>query len=184
MTSKKRTTPVYAPRLVTPPPLLLTDVSASEWLGRISSELQCPIDEHRGRCVKTAQPQPRLLPAHVEGDIRNAVLYIEVIGPLDLRCIFRMQAIAGAVDQPLVASRIHLEGVTRIFDSGVAALVILLRVLAEKGIRWIYVDGIGSRPATRLDRLDQRLRLAALGQIGEGTGSTHGIGDSLIDMHG
>ena len=182
---------MHAPRLVTLPPLLLTGMSASEWLQRISSQLHRLSDTHRRLRINPAQShqhqqqtQAATHPADIDEDIRNAVLYIDVVGPLDLRCIFRMLAIVRAIDQPLIASRINLEGVTRIFDSGIAALIILVRALTEKGIGWIYVDDIGSCLAGCTDRLDQRLRLTAFGQIGDGTGSAHGISDGLIEMHG
>lgn len=55
---------------------------------------------------------------------------------------------------------------------------------AQAGIGWIGLKRIGSHPADFSDSLDQRLGLSALGQVGDSSGSAHGVGDGLIGVHG
>jgi ABC-type transporter Mla MlaB component len=134
---------MVAPRLL---PLLLPPSSLhaarpGEWFERISPPLHRLGEALRRSPSETTLLEAGTLAADIDYDVRHAVLHIQVFGPLDLRCVLRMKAIAAAVDETVVASRIGLCGVTRVFDSGIAALMILIRALAEKGITWIRVDG-------------------------------------------
>ncbi|MCK7580410.1 MAG: hypothetical protein MZV65_35375, partial [Chromatiales bacterium] len=70
---------------------------------------------------------------------RNAVLHIKISGPLDLRCASRLLAIARAADDSVVACRLGLSGVTQVFDSGLATLMLLTKILASHGIGRISI---------------------------------------------
>lgn len=89
---------------------------------------------------RVAQETPPDRPAVIEYGVRNGVLSIELSGPLDLRCAFRLLAIAGALDDAVIACRLSLLGVTQVYDSGLAVLLLLIKVLAEKGVSWVRID--------------------------------------------
>jgi len=80
--------------------------------------------------------------ADIAYDVHKGDLCITVKGPLDLRCIFRFLAIARAVEDGIAACRLNLEGVTWVFDSGIAALILLAKALTRKGIDKIRIDGL------------------------------------------
>lgn len=73
---------------------------------------------------------------------RNAVLHIKISGPLDLRCASRLLAIARAADDSVVACRLGLSGVTQVFDSGLATLMLLTKILAAHGIGRISIEDL------------------------------------------
>lgn len=84
---------------------------------------------------------------------RNAVLHIKISGPLDLRCASRLLAIARAADDSVVACRLGLSGVTQVFDSGLATLMLLTKILASHGIGRISIDSLGEsqiKPTRRI----------------------------------
>jgi ABC-type transporter Mla MlaB component len=133
-----------APRLLTLPlpPSSLNASRPGEWFESISPPL------HRLREALSRSPpettthtQTGTLAAEIDYDVRNAVLHIQVFGPLNLRCALRMRSIAAAVDETLIAAHIRLAGVTRVFDSGIAALMVLVKALADRGIGWVCIDG-------------------------------------------
>jgi hypothetical protein len=120
---------------------LFDTMSSRDWLRTVSGYLSRLHHDRRlaqGEALSATPP-----PAAIHHHVRRGVLYIDVSGPLDLRCTFRMLAIARGIDAPIVACRLGLLGVTRVFDSGVAALMLLVQVLASKGVSWIWVNGLG-----------------------------------------
>ncbi|NBC48754.1 MAG: hypothetical protein GVY22_12325 [Gammaproteobacteria bacterium] len=124
------------------PVLHLFDTKNSgDWLQTLSVYLCRLRHDHRlaqGDTLSSAPP-----PAAIHHHVRQGVLYIEVFGPLDLRCTFRMLAIARSADEHVAACRLGLLGVTSVFDSGIAALMLLVKVLAGRSVSWIWVSGLG-----------------------------------------
>lgn len=86
--------------------------------------------------------EPSNLAADIDYDIMDNCLCIYITGPLDLRCAFRLLAIAQAVDDSITQSVLDLTGVTQIFDSGVAALILLTQELTKRGILGIRTQGL------------------------------------------
>ncbi|MGB7550437.1 MAG: hypothetical protein WBM15_02610, partial [Chromatiaceae bacterium] len=60
--------------------------------------------------------------------------------PLDLRCIFQLIAIGKTADESITSCVLDLRGVNKIFDSGVAALILLARELTERGVGHIHIQ--------------------------------------------
>mgnify|MGYP001765407326 CR=1 FL=1 len=88
------------------------------------------------------------LAADIDYDIDNGVLSIAVRGPLDLRCTTRLLAISRAADDSIASCRLILDGVTRVFDSGIAALILLAKVLTHRGVDRIRIEGLDlNRPS-------------------------------------
>ena len=83
------------------------------------------------------------------------MLHIKVSGPLDLRCASRLLAIARTVDDSVVACRLGLAGVTQVFDSGLATLILLTKTLASRGIGWISIEDLGPTLATSPNRFEE-----------------------------
>ena len=88
------------------------------------------------------------LAADIDYDIHDGVLSIAVRGPLDLRCTTRLLAISRAADDSIASCRLILDGVTRVFDSGIAALILLAKVLTHRGVDRIRIEGLDlNRPS-------------------------------------
>jgi ABC-type transporter Mla MlaB component len=79
--------------------------------------------------------------ADLDYDIQEGVLHIRIRGPLDLRCIFQLIAIGKSADEGITSCVLDLTGVNKVFDSGVAALILLARELTERGVGRIHVQG-------------------------------------------
>lgn len=118
-------------------------VSLSEWPHTVRTSLR-ELAKAGARMIAEAEPRPSHLPPVIDHDRRNGLLTIEITGPLDLRSAFRLLEIADTVDDTVVACRLGLDGVTRVFDSGVAAVMALINALTKKGVSWICIDGPGS----------------------------------------
>lgn len=73
--------------------------------------------------------------------IQDGVLRIDVSGPMDLRCVFRLLRIGQAVDDSISECVLDLTNVDRVFDSGVAALILLSKELMIRGVKTIRIDG-------------------------------------------
>ncbi len=88
------------------------------------------------------------LAADIDYDIDNGVLSIAVRGPLDLRCTTRLLAISRAADESIASCRLILDEVTRVFDSGIAALILLAKALTHRGVDRIRIEGLDlNRPS-------------------------------------
>lgn len=83
--------------------------------------------------------------AELDYSIEQGTLRIGVCGPLDLRCLFRLLGIGQAVDDSISECLIDLRGVDRVFDSGIAALVLLARELTTRGVARIRILGLSDR---------------------------------------
>ena len=86
--------------------------------------------------------EDRDIPADIAYELRDSVLRIKVSGPLDLRCTSRLLAIARAVDDSVSACHLILSEVTQVYDSGLAALILLTKHLAEHGIGWVCIEDL------------------------------------------
>ncbi|HSO84490.1 STAS domain-containing protein [Thiocapsa sp.] len=86
--------------------------------------------------------------ADLDYEIDDGVLRIRIDGPLDLRCAFALLLIGQAVDESIDACTLDLTGVDRIFDSGIAALVLVARELKQKGVEQIRIHGLDLHSAT------------------------------------
>lgn len=86
--------------------------------------------------------EPSNLAADIDYDIADHCLRIHIGGPLDLRCAFRLMAIAQAVDDSISQAVLDLTGVTQIFDSGVAALILFAKELTKRGVSGIRTQGL------------------------------------------
>ncbi len=80
--------------------------------------------------------------ADLDYSINQGTLQIAVMGPLDLRCVFRLLGIGQAVDDSISTCLIDLTGVSKVFDSGIAALVLLARELTKRGVEKIRIRGL------------------------------------------
>ncbi|CRI63482.1 hypothetical protein THIOKS11330005 [Thiocapsa sp. KS1] len=80
--------------------------------------------------------------AALEYDIDDGLLQIRIDGPLDLRCAFALLRIGQTVDESIGACTLDLTGVDRIFDSGIAALALVLRELKRNGVGRIRIHGL------------------------------------------
>jgi len=87
------------------------------------------------------------LAADIDYEVQDGLLRIRVAGPLDARCTSRLLAIGRAVDDSISACRLSLGGVTRVLDSGIAALKLLARALTRKGVG-IRLEGLDLDQAT------------------------------------
>lgn len=81
------------------------------------------------------------LAADLDYDIQDGVLYIRIRGPLDLRCTFQLIAIGKTAGEGIRHCVLDLTGVNKIFDSGVAALILLARELTERGVGRLHIQG-------------------------------------------
>jgi ABC-type transporter Mla MlaB component len=81
-------------------------------------------------------------PANLEYDIDEGILHIRIDGPLDLRCAFALLLIGRTVDDSIEACTLDLTGVDQVFDSGIAALVLVARELKNKGVEEIRMHGL------------------------------------------
>lgn len=86
--------------------------------------------------------------ADLNYEIDDGHLRIRIEGSLDLRCAFALLLIGQAVDASIDACTLDLTGVDRIFDSGIAALVLVTRALKDKGVERIRIDGLDLESAT------------------------------------
>jgi ABC-type transporter Mla MlaB component len=86
--------------------------------------------------------------ADLDYEIDDGHLQIRIDGPLDLRCAFALLLIGQTVDKSIVACTLDLTSVDRIFDSGIAALVLVTRALKEKGVKKIRIHGLDLDSAT------------------------------------
>ncbi|NCA70238.1 MAG: hypothetical protein EOM91_09030 [Sphingobacteriia bacterium] len=91
--------------------------------------------------------------ADLDYRIEEGTLRIHVFGPLDLRCVFRLLGIGRAVDDSIRECLIDLSGVSRVFDSGVAALVLFAHELTKSGVAKIRIRGYELRSASLLPYL-------------------------------
>lgn len=80
--------------------------------------------------------------ADLDYEIDDGLLRIRIDGSLDLRCAFALLLIGQAVDESIDACTLDLTGVDRIFDSGIATLVLLTRALKDKGVEQIRIHGL------------------------------------------
>jgi ABC-type transporter Mla MlaB component len=80
--------------------------------------------------------------AEVDYRVNDGTLHIQVEGPLDLRCLFRLICIGQAVDDSISECVLDLTGVDQIFDSGLAALLVLSKELTQRGVERIRIQGI------------------------------------------
>ena len=80
--------------------------------------------------------------AALEYDIDDGLLQIRIDGPLDLRCAFALLRIGQTVDESIDACTFDLTGADRIFDSGIAALALVLRELKRNGVGRIRILGL------------------------------------------
>lgn len=81
-------------------------------------------------------------PANLEYDIDEGILRIRIDGPLDLRCAFALLLIGRTVDDSIEACTLDLTGVDQVFDSGIAALILVARELRRKGVGQIRMHGL------------------------------------------
>jgi ABC-type transporter Mla MlaB component len=93
-----------------------------------------------------AQPDRRVQgtnpPANLDYEIDEGILRIRIDGPLDLRCAFALLLIGRTVDDSIDACTLDLTGVDQVFDSGIAALVLVARELTRKGVGEIRIHGL------------------------------------------
>jgi ABC-type transporter Mla MlaB component len=80
--------------------------------------------------------------AEIDYRVNDGTLHIQVEGPLDLRCLFRLICIGQAVDDSISECVLDLTGVDQVFDSGLAALLVLSRELTRRGVERIRIQGI------------------------------------------
>jgi ABC-type transporter Mla MlaB component len=80
--------------------------------------------------------------ADLDYEIDHGHLQIRIDGPLDLRCAFALLLIAQTVDESIHACTLDITSVDRIFDSGIAALVLVTRALKTKGVEQIRIHGL------------------------------------------
>ncbi|UHD17060.1 STAS domain-containing protein [Thiocapsa bogorovii] len=107
-------------------------------------------DDRRGGTKQTGNRNPRIAApaADLDYEIEDGHLRIRIDGPLDLRCAFALSLIGQTVDESIDACTFDLTSVDRIFDSGIAALVLVARQLQEKGVEQIRIHGIDLDSAT------------------------------------
>ncbi|WP_296810741.1 hypothetical protein [Thiocapsa sp.] len=86
--------------------------------------------------------------ADLDYEIDDGHLHIRIDGSLDLRCAFTLLLIGQTVDESIDACTLDLTGVDRIFDSGIAALVLVTRELKGKGVEQIRIYGLDLDSAT------------------------------------
>ena len=86
--------------------------------------------------------------ADLDYEIHDGHLRIRIDGSLDLRCAFALLLMGQAVDESIDACTLDLTGVDRIFDSGIAALVLVARALKDKGVEQIRIYGLDIDSAT------------------------------------
>lgn len=86
--------------------------------------------------------------ADLDYEVDDGLLRIRIDGPLDLRCAFSLLLIGQTVDDSIDACTLDLTGVDRIFDSGIAALVLVARALKAKGVEQIRIYGLDLDSAT------------------------------------
>ena len=94
------------------------------------------------RPTAMAQPEDRDIPADIVYELRDSVLRIKVFGSLDLCCIFCLLVIARAVDDSVSACHLVFSEVTQVYDSGLAALILLTKHLAENGVGWVCIEDL------------------------------------------
>jgi ABC-type transporter Mla MlaB component len=80
--------------------------------------------------------------AEVDYRLKDGTLHIQIEGPLDLRCLFRLICIGQAVDDSIFECVLDLTGVDQVFDSGLAALLVLSKELTRRGVERIRIQGI------------------------------------------
>ncbi|NCC28337.1 MAG: hypothetical protein EOM22_09385 [Gammaproteobacteria bacterium] len=86
--------------------------------------------------------------ADLDYEIDDGHLHIRIDGSLDLRCAFALLLIGQAVDESIDACTLDLTSVDRIFDSGIAALVLVAKALKDKGVAQIRIRGLDLESAT------------------------------------
>ncbi|EGV20360.1 STAS domain-containing protein [Thiocapsa marina] len=99
---------------------------------------------------RTGDPAPRIATpaADLEYEVDDGHLSIRIEGPLDLRCAFALLLIGQTVDESIDTCTLDLTSVDPIFDSGIAALVLVTRELKEKGVERIRIHGLDLDSAT------------------------------------
>lgn len=99
---------------------------------------------------RTSNRNPRIATpaADLDYEIEDGHLQIRIDGSLDLRCAFALLLIGQTVDGSINACTLDLTGVDRIFDSGIAVLVLVTRELKEKGVEQIRIHGLDLDSAT------------------------------------
>jgi len=128
----RQSLPSYAPH---------TDDQPDQSVGALSLG-QSRAGRAQGSAAGAEDQQEALgLAADIEYDVHEGVLRILVEGPLDLRCTSRLLAIGQAVDESITACRLSLGGVTRVFDSKIAALILLAKALTRKGVG-LRIEGL------------------------------------------
>jgi ABC-type transporter Mla MlaB component len=80
--------------------------------------------------------------ADLDYEIDDGHLRIRIDGPLDLRCAFALLLIGQTVDESIDTCTLDLTSVDRVFDSGIAALVLVIRALKDKGVEQIRIHGL------------------------------------------
>lgn len=102
-------------------------------LSRIASRHSAALDHNSSLVSDTTE---------LDYSVDAGRLRIDVSGPLDLRCWFRLLGIGQAVDDSISECLIDLSHVDRVFDSGIAALVVLARELTKRGVARIRIHGL------------------------------------------
>jgi anti-anti-sigma regulatory factor len=80
--------------------------------------------------------------ASLDYTLEDGLLQIRISGPLDLRCAFVLQGLVQAIDDSVHGCVIDLSGVDRVFDSGIAILLLAVGALQREGIKDIRIQGI------------------------------------------
>ncbi|QVL48407.1 MAG: hypothetical protein KFB96_22840 [Thiocapsa sp.] len=107
-------------------------------------------DAERQGADRTGNRAPRIATpaADLDYEIDDGHLQIRIDGSLDLRSAFALLLIGQAVDESIDTCTLDLTGVDRIFDSGIAVLVLVTRALKENGVEQIRIHGIDLDSAT------------------------------------
>ncbi len=69
-------------------------------------------------------------------------LRIEIKGALDLRCAFALLRIVKTVDDSIRSCVLDVSAVERVFDSGIAALILAANALTDSGVGKVEILGI------------------------------------------
>jgi ABC-type transporter Mla MlaB component len=80
--------------------------------------------------------------ASLDYTLEEGLLQIRISGPLDLRCAFVLQGLVQAIDDSVHGCILDLSGVDRVFDSGIAILLLAVGALQREGIEDIRIQGI------------------------------------------
>jgi ABC-type transporter Mla MlaB component len=121
-----------------------TASSALQSKGDQTIRIHGPYDVARQGPDRTGKPTPGIATpaADLDYEIEDGHLRIRIDGSLDLRCAFALLLIGQAADKSIDSCTLDLTSVDRIFDSGIAALVLVARALKDKGVEQIRIYGL------------------------------------------